>query len=247
MAYIEKEINRKVGRAIHAYSLIEDGDIILAAVSGGADSLLMLHFLCAWQKKAPIDFDVLPVYLEMGYNRQGTWQVLREHFEKMKLPFYLEETQFGRRAHGHENRGKSPCFLCSWNRRKRLFELTQILGCNKIALGHNLDDLIETFFLNMLYSGEMSTMLPRQEMFKGVLTLVRPLALVEKYRIEKLSRILGLPVSTNNCPSASKSSRNHIRNILKGLYRQNSKARANIARALFNLRPEYLPGVLPRT
>jgi len=246
VAYLEKEINRKIGKAIHSYHLLSQGDTIMAAVSGGADSLAMLYYLCQWKKKAPISFDIVPVYLEMGYNKKMTWPALKGYFSSLDLPFYLEETDIAPYAHSHKNRGKSPCFLCSWNRRKRLFELTQSLGCNKIALGHNLDDLIETFFLNMFYSGEMSTMLPRQEMFKGVITIIRPIALVEKEKIKRLSRLLGLPVCKNECPSASNSKREGIRQLLNIFYKSNRKIRGNVARAIFNIRPEYLPGLLPR-
>ncbi len=246
MAYLEKEINRKVGKAIHRYHLLSHGDTVMVAVSGGADSLVMLYYLCQWKKKAPISFDIVPVYLEMGYNRDKTWPALKGHFSSLGLPFYLEETEIAPYAHSDKNQGKSPCFLCSWNRRKRLFELTQTLGCNKIALGHNLDDLIETFFINMFYSGEMSTMLPRQEMFKGVITIIRPLALVEKEKIERLSRLIGLPVCENECPSASKSKRKGIRQLLSLLYESDKKIKGNVKRAIFNIRPEYLPGLLPR-
>ncbi len=244
MGYLKKDVNRKIGKAIHRYKLIEKGDSIMIGVSGGADSLVMLYFLCEWQKKTPFSFDIVPVFLEMGYNGKSLIYKLRGYFESLNLPFYIEDTDFARYAHSNANRGKSPCFICSWKRRKRLFQLTQVLGCNKIALGHNLDDLIETFFLNMCYSGEMSTMLPRQEMFKGVLTIIRPLCLVEKEKINKLALRLRLPVCPNLCPSASKSHRSTIRELLKNLYAQNKKIKGNMAKALFNMRPEYLPGIL---
>ena len=183
--FVEKSINRLVGRAIHQFNLLEHGDRIMVAVSGGADSLVMLHFLMEWQKKAPISFEIFPVYLDMGFDKLNTLQTLQNHFKELSLPFYIEQTDIGSWSHGPSNRNKSPCFLCSWRRRKRLFELTQVMGCNKIALGHNLDDMIETFLMNIFYSGETSTMLPRQSMFKGLITLIRPLIRVEKKDIEK--------------------------------------------------------------
>ncbi len=245
VGYLKKEINRKIGKAIHRFGLIERGDSIMVAVSGGADSLTMLYFLHQWKKKAPIDFEIMPVFMEMGYNGKRISRVLQGYFQSLELPFYMEETDYALYAHGSANRGKSPCFLCSWKRRKRLFQLTQILGCNKIAFGHNLDDVIETFFLNMFYSGEMSTMLPRQEMFNGLLTIVRPIVLVEKDKIKRLANKLGLPICENLCPSASKSKRNKVRQILSNIYRQDKKIKGNVARALFNPRPEYLPEKLP--
>ncbi len=242
MAYLIKKINKLAGQAIHKYRLLEEGDRILVAVSGGADSLLMLHLLHQWTKKAPISFRLFPVHLDMGFGGTETWNILENHFRKLGLPGYLEETDFGPYAHSHLNRGKSPCFICSLNRRKRLFQLTRVMGCNKIALGHNLDDLIETLFINMCYSGEMSTMLPRQEMFKGLITIIRPMARACKEEIEKTASIMKLPVCENACPSAGKTRREDIRQILNQIYSMDKKIRGNIRKALFHIRPEYLPG-----
>lgn len=237
-------VNRLVGKAIHTYGLLADKDRIIVAISGGADSLLTLWFLKHWLTKAPISYELIPVYLDMGFGGD-TSQVLKKYLKTQGLSYHLEETDYGPYAHGPKNRGKSPCFICSMLRRKRLFEIAHRFGCNKIALGHNLDDIIETFFMNLCYSGEMSTMVPRQEMFKGLLTLIRPLALVEKARIERLSQELRLPITPNPCPSAAKSKRREIKDILRNLYRSNRHARGNIIRALSHIRPEYLLGGWP--
>ena len=239
MSYLEKEVNRLVGQAIHRYHLLEDGDRIMAAVSGGADSMLCLWFLRHWLRKAPISYDIIPVHLDMGYEA-GEWKKLTAYLRRLGYTFHVEETRYGIIAHGPENRGKSPCFICSMNRRKRLFELADALGCNKIAMGHNADDLIETFFMNVCYVGEMSTMVPRQEMFQGLITIIRPLALVEKPKIKKMVQRLRLPVITNRCPSADHSRRSDIRDMLEELYSSNRKIRGNIKRALGNVRKEYL-------
>ncbi len=231
-----------MGEAIHRYDLLEEGDRILVAVSGGCDSLVMLHYLVEWTRKAPIDFTLFPVYLDMGFGERNTWRSLERHFRQLGLPYFMEETDYGPYAHGPLNRGKSPCFICSLRRRKRLFELTRPLACNKIALGHNIDDLMETFFMNMFFSGEMSTMLPRQEMFKGLITLIRPLALAEEEKIKRAAALLKLPVCKNSCPSSGSSRRQDIKEFLGQLYLKNGKIKGNIKRALFHIRPEYLPG-----
>lgn len=232
-------MNKLVGKALHSYSLLSQGDRIMVAVSGGADSLLTFWFLDEWLKKAPINYQVMPVHLDMGFEEK-TWEKLKEYFTSNQYPFYFEETDFGPYAHSENNKNKSTCFICSMLRRKRLFEIAHALGCNKIALGHNQDDLIETFFLNLLYIGEMSTMLPRQEMFGGLLTLIRPLAFVEKAKLERLCRQLDLPVIKNPCPSAQKGKRQEIKAMLDGLYKKNRKIKGNIMRALSHVRTEYL-------
>ncbi|MDD3554233.1 MAG: ATP-binding protein [Deltaproteobacteria bacterium] len=239
MGYLKKRVNHLVGEAIHRYGLLQNGDRILVAVSGGSDSLLLLWFLNHWLKKAPINYSLLPVYLDMGFHAQAQG-LLPDFFRKMGLSFHMEATDYAVLAHSSINRGKSPCFLCAMWRRKRLFQLTAALGCNKLALGHNQDDLIETFFLNLCYAGEMSTMVPRQEMFKGRLTIIRPLALVAKERIDRMAQELGLPVSSNPCPSAGKTRREAIKSMLATLYRTDRRIRDNIFRGLSNVRREYL-------
>ncbi|MEZ0329174.1 MAG: ATP-binding protein [Dissulfuribacterales bacterium] len=239
MGFLKKRVNHLVGQAIHQYGLLQDGDRILVAVSGGSDSLLLLWFLRHWLQKAPISYTIIPVYLDMGFQSQAR-RLLLDFFRKMGLSFHMEDTDYGILAHSAFNRGKSPCFLCSLWRRKRLFQLTAALGCNKLALGHNQDDLIETFFLNLCYAGEMSTMVPKQEMFQGRLTLIRPLALVSKDKIERMAMELCLPVSQNPCPSAGKTRREGIKSLLTNLYETDRRIRDNIFKGLSNVRKEYL-------
>lgn len=239
MGYLHQEVNRLVGQAIHRYGLLAEGDRILVAVSGGADSLLALWFIHHWLTKAPIHYTVLPVHLDMGFPKYD-WTPVKAYLKAQGLSYHLEQTNFGFLAHSSYNRKKSPCFLCSMLRRKRLFEIAHHYSCNKIALGHNQDDVIETFFLNVCFSGEMSTMVPRQEVFKGQLALIRPLSLVEKSKIERLATELKLPVFENSCPSAGQTRRHEIKKLLAGLFRNNRKVRGNIMHAMANVRPEYL-------
>ncbi|MGC8736964.1 MAG: ATP-binding protein [Dissulfurimicrobium sp.] len=237
-------VNRLVGKAIHGYGLLHQGDRIMVALSGGSDSLLTLWFLRNWLKKAPISYEILPVHLDMGFGG-GTVETLWRYLSENGLSYHIEETGFGIYAHSPGNRGKSPCFICSMLRRKRLFELAARFGYNKIALGHNLDDMIETFFINLSFIGEMSTHVPRQEMFGGLITIIRPLALVNKGQIERLSRELGLPITKNACPSSGRTRREEIKGLLENFYRLNRHARGNIAKALTRIRPEYLPLLSP--
>lgn len=238
MSYLRRAVNRLVGQAIHRYGLLAHGDRIAVAVSGGADSILTLWFLREWQRKAPISLELLPIHLDMGFG--ADYQRLLRFLQGFGLGYHFEETGYGPYAHSPANRKNSPCFLCSMLRRKRLFQLAHRLGCNKIALGHNQDDIIETFFMNVIYSGEVSTMLPRQEMFKGLITIIRPLALVESAQVRRLVAELGLPVVENPCPSGSATRRSEVRRLLQEIYRSNRKARGNIMHALSNVRTEYL-------
>ena len=182
-----------MGKAIHRYSLIQEGDRILVGVSGGKDSLTLLHLLHERSKRVPVHYELMPVYIDLGFD-SGKADTLRNFFETKKLPNHIEFTDIGRKANSSENR-ENPCFLCSWERRKRLFHIAYRFKCNKIALGHHKDDIIETLLLNIFYSAEISTMLPLQSLFKGRITLIRPLALLEEKKIERFAREMGLPLA----------------------------------------------------
>ena len=144
------------------------------------------------------------------------------------------------RAHSSENR-ENPCFWCARLRRTALFQLAQELGSKKIALGHNQDDFIETFFINICYSGQVATMMPRQSFFADKMVVIRPLALVPATKVEKLSARLGLPVIQNPCPSSQLNKRQELRILLQSLYRGNRKVRGNIFHAMSHVNAEYLP------
>ncbi len=237
--YIYKETNKTVGKTIHQYGLLEDGDRILAAVSGGVDSLVMLWFLRQWLEKAPINYTLIPVYLDMGFGGYA-FEGLKSYFSTLQFSFHVEQTDYGRLAHSNFNKEKSPCFLCSMLRRKRLFELAGAYGCNKIAMGHNQEDLIETFFMNLCYAGEMSTIVPKQVMFRGMMNIIRPLALVQKKMIQKIASIIGLTSYQNPCPSAGMTSRQHIKELLQALYKKDRRIKNSMINALGNIKQEYL-------
>ena len=237
MAHWQKEIQSLVGKAIHQYQLIQDSDRILVGVSGGKDSLTLLHLLHERKKRVSVDYELIPVHIDLGFE-SGRTDILRNFFEGKKLPYHIEFTDIGRKANSSENR-ENPCFLCSWERRKHLFYLAHRLGCNKIALGHHKDDIIETLLLNMFYSGEIGTMLPIQPLFKGKITLIRPLSLLEEKKTERFAREMGLPVGPSGCPSSGKTKRKEVKDLIETLTRKNHRVKGNIFRSLSNIKLEY--------
>lgn len=227
-----------MGKAIHRFGLIGNGDRILVGVSGGKDSLTLLHLLNERRKRVPIRYELIPVYIDLGFN-SGRTEILKDFFESRGLSYHIEFTDIGKKANSSENR-ENPCFLCSWERRKRLFYLAQHLKCNKIALGHHQDDIIETFLLNIFYSAEISTMLPLQTLFKGKITLIRPLALIEEKKIERFARETGLPFGSSGCPSSGKTKRREVKELIGELERNNRKIKGNIFRSLSNIKMDYM-------
>ncbi len=233
-----KRIKRLAGRAIHDYAMINDGDRILVGVSGGRDSLTLLTLLDHLRKRAPVDFALVPVYVDPGFDI-GFSKKLQAYMEKQFCPIHMVYTDHGVMAHSSENR-KNPCFLCSRLRRKTLFETAKEKGCFKIALGHNKDDLIETLFMNILYAGRIGTMKPFQSFFKGAMSIIRPLAYVEKDEILKLSDRLKFPDFINPCPSAGTTKRDVVRSFLQNFYKGDNRIKGNIFNAMGRVETDYL-------
>ena len=233
-----KIINRFVGKAIHRYDMIENGDRILVGLSGGIDSLTLMWVLNERLRRIPIQYELYAVYIDPGFDG-GYANDLSTYCRKQGYRFRAEQTNFGVIGHSAQNR-ENPCFLCSRLRRKRLFEIAAEQKCNKLAMGHHKDDIIETLFLNICYAGEISTMVPCQSFFNNRFTVIRPLAYVDKSVIQSFADRLPLPRYANPCPSARNSKRWEVKNLLNRLYRTNRKIKGNIFHALHNVKTQYL-------
>ncbi len=233
-----RALNRQVGRALVKYRMIDEGDRILVGISGGKDSTTLLYALRERQARSPVRYELRPVHIDPGF-AGGCADALRERCRRLGLELQVETTDYGPLAHSPANR-ENPCFLCARLRRKRLFELAHEAGCRKIALGHNKDDLIETFFMNIFYAGEVSTMLPAQSFFDGLLTVIRPLAFADEGLIHRFVSRMGFKAFANPCPSAGLTKRREIKDLLNQLYRSNPKVKGNIFRAMGHVRMDYL-------
>lgn len=239
MASLEVEVRRLLGKAIHGYNLIENDDRIAVAVSGGKDSLLLLWLLRERLRRVPIEYRLIALHVDPGFDTESASR-LEDFLRREKFSYEIVYTDHGVHAHGSENR-ENPCFLCARLRRTTLFQKAEELGCRKIAFGHNQDDFIETFFINICFGGQVSAMLPRQEFFAGKMTVIRPLALISSATTARLAKHLQLPVTMNCCPSAQHNKRGQIRSLLAELYRGNPKVRGNIFHAMSHVNMEYLP------
>lgn len=234
----DRALRRAMGQAIHRYGMISDGDRIAVGLSGGTDSLTLLWNLHERRSRVPIDYFLIALHIDLGFEDHVVPQVEKFCLDA-GIVLRVEYTDYGIRAHSEENR-ENPCFLCARLRRKRLFELAHELGCQKLALGHNMDDIIETLFINMCYAGEISTMVPFQPFFGGKLAVIRPLAHVDGQSIDRFARAHRFPALNNPCPTAKTSKRQHVRKLLEGLYKTNPKIRGNLFRAMSHVKPDYL-------
>ncbi|MFP4159356.1 MAG: ATP-binding protein [Desulfobacterales bacterium] len=236
--YNYKAVNRDMGRAIHHYGMISPGDRILVAVSGGKDSLTLLWMLSERLLRIPINYELHAVYIDPGFEG-GFAPDLSEWCSSHGLELRVEYTDNGPFAHSEKNR-ENPCFMCARMRRKKIFEVAEELGCGKIALGHHKDDIIETLFINMCYTGVMSTMTPAQEMFEGRFTMIRPLAYVDEDRIRRFAADAGFPGFENPCPSAGNSKRKEIKHLVNALTRGKQKIKNNIFRSMSHVNMDYM-------
>ena len=236
--YVVKEIRHLVGKGIHTREMLRDGDHVLVAVSGGKDSLSLLWLLRERIKRVPIQYRVTAAHVDPGFGADSAGQ-METFFTEHGFEHRIIRGDMGPRAHGPENR-ENPCFLCSRLRRKVLFETASLLGCNKIAFGHHKDDMIETFFLNILYGGSISTMMPVQEFFEGRISVIRPMYMADEDIIARYSKMMNFPEIDLGCPTSGSSRREEVKKMLKHFYRTNRKIKGNIFHALHNVKPEYL-------
>lgn len=237
MRSLPKLINRLLGLAMHDYQMLDDGDRILLGVSGGIDSLVLAWLLHHWRDKAPIHYEVVALHLDMGFTADQH-QAVEAELAKIGIPFRTEHTNYGVAA--NQAHPEKACYQCAKARRNHLFETARTDYYTAVALGHHKDDLIETFFLNMLYSGNLSTMMPRQNLFSERLKIVRPLAYLTKEQVHEVAKIANITPVKNPCPMASHSKREEVRGLLSTICQRDPKFRGNIFAAMGNVRTEYL-------
>ena len=229
MSYTAQEMKRLMGKAINTFNMVEDGDKVLVAVSGGQDSISLLWLLRERLKRIPISYEVFSVHIDLGFG-PDTSKDMKDFFIKNGFNHHIIKSKFGQRAHTEENR-ENPCFFCSRLKRKSIFEKAAELECNKVAFGHQKDDFIETLFLNLLFAGSIDTIQPVQELFHGKLTLIRPFFFLSDYTIKKYAREMGFPNIESGCPTEKTSKRVQIRSMLSDLYLTNRKIKGNIFNA----------------
>ena len=231
-------LNERFVKAMATYHLIEDDDRILVGLSGGKDSLLLLELLA---KRAKIDhprFSVEALHVRMeNIHYETDTSYLQWFCDALNVRLHVKTTSFEIGPEAIKNsrdarRQKQPCFLCSWNRRKQIFNLAQELGCNKIALGHHQDDLIHTALMNITFQGRFDTMPALLKMRKMPLTIIRPLCMIEEQDIKAYAELQGYQKQQKLCPYETNSHRSGIRHLYDAIEQINPEARYSIWRAL---------------
>lgn len=246
MNRLERKLYSRLNKAMREYSLIDDGDKILIGLSGGKDSLALVKLLGQRARVRYPQFSVVALHVrmrEISYETNTAY--LQQFCEENGVEFVCETVGINSEAEDtltanreassdvkNHRKQKTPCFLCSWNRRKTLFTKAQELGCNKIALGHHRDDIIHTTLLNLFFQGQFATMPAMLRMHKMPITIIRPLCLTDEADLVEYAKLHDFQKQRKSCPHEHESNRTTMADFFKQIEKINPEARYNIMHAL---------------
>ncbi len=237
---LERRLLRAVSRAVVEFDLLQEGDRVMVAVSGGKDSFTLLHLLQRLQERAPIAFELLAVNLDQGQPGFPA-HVLEEHFRSVNVPYRMLARDTYSVVRRLVPEGKTTCPVCSRLRRGILYNAAVELGCTKIALGHHREDLVETLLLSALYSGALKTMPPKLRSDDGRNVVIRPMCYAPEAEIAALAEELGFPVvPCDLCGSQPNLRRRRVKELLAELAREHPAVKGNLLNALGKVVPSHL-------
>ena len=237
---LAKRLNERFVKAMATYHLIEDDDRILVGLSGGKDSLLLLELLAKRARILHPRFEVEALHVRMeNIHYETDTSYLQAFCDDLGVRLHVRTTRFEVDNLSHQNnqnarlhKQKQPCFLCSWNRRKEMFNLAQELGCNKIALGHHQDDILHTALMNLCFQSRFASMPARLKMRKMPLTIIRPLCMIQEQDIKAYAELQGYQKQQKLCPYETDSHRSDIKRLYEEMERISPEARYSIWGAL---------------
>jgi tRNA 2-thiocytidine biosynthesis protein TtcA len=237
---LEKRILRAAAQAIQDFALVEDGDKIMVAVSGGKDSYTLLHVLMRLRERAPIDFELVAVNLDQGQPGYPA-HVVEGHFKAVGVPYRMIARDTYSVVRRLVPEGKTTCSVCSRLRRGVLYGAAIEMGCTKIALGHHRDDLVETLLLSALYSGALKSMPARLRAKDGKNVVVRPLCYAAEEDIAAFAAEMAFPiVPCDLCGSQPNLRRRRVKGLLAELSAEHPAVKGNLLHALGRVVPSHL-------
>ena len=237
---LDERLWKSFNKALGQFQLIDEDDKILVGLSGGKDSLCLLEFLARRSKIRVPHFTVEALHVRIENIQYETDTTYLQHFcDSLGVPLHIITTRFATVPDGSATipdgfpSGKKPaCFLCSWQRRKQLFNLAQELGCTKIALGHHQDDILHTALMNLTFQGQLSTMPAKLKMRKMPLTIIRPLCLCQEADIRQYAESRHYEKQLKTCPYEKDTNRTAIQELLEHMQQLNPEARYSLWHAL---------------
>ncbi|MCP1436747.1 tRNA 2-thiocytidine biosynthesis protein TtcA [Erwinia persicina] len=237
---LQKRLRRNVGNAIIDYNMIEENDVVMACMSGGKDSFAMLDILLGLQKVAPVKFEVVAVNLDQkqpGFPEH----ILPEYFESLNIPYYIVDKDTYSVVKEKIPEGKTTCGLCSRLRRGTLYSFAERIGATKIALGHHLDDIVETLFLNIFHGARMKAMPPKLRSDDGRNVVIRPLAYCREKDLIAYAEQKDFPIiPCNLCGSQENLQRQAIKAMLAEWDKKEPGRVESVFKSLQNVSPSQL-------
>ena len=225
---LEERLWKTFNKALGQYQLIDEDDKILVGLSGGKDSLCLLEFLARRSKINVPHFTVEALHVRMdNIHYETDTSYLQSFCDHLAVPLHIVTTSFNSQL-----KKKPACFLCSWQRRKQLFNVAQELGCTKIALGHHQDDIIHTALMNLTFQGQFSTMPAKLRMKKMPLTIIRPLCLCQEADIQQYAEEQHYEKQLKLCPYEKATNRTTAKTLFQQLEQLNPEARYSLWHAL---------------
>ncbi len=235
----EQRILERVGRAIEEFNLIVPGDRILVAISGGKDSFGLLWALMKKQAASPFHFDLVAYHLDQGQPGHNP-KPIEEHLKSLGIPYEIGFQDTYKLVLKLTEPGKVYCSVCAHFRRAILYKAATKHGCNKVALGHHRDDLIETLLLNILFSGQIKSMPPLLRSDDGTHEVIRPLVYTPEEEMVELARIKGFPVIPCSLCGSQDAQRKYVKGLIKQIEEHSPPVRGNLLAALGNVRLSHL-------
>ncbi len=223
-----RKILSKLTKIIKEENLIENGDKIAVGVSGGKDSLMLLKALKEYQNFSEINFEIIALSVDLS-NGEMKYDKITDFCKNIGVEFHLQKSNVFEIIF-EIRKEKNPCSLCANMRRGQLNSFAKELGCNKVALGHHMDDLIETFALSLFFEGRLSTFMPSTYLSRVDLTVIRPLLYVSEDEISHFAK--DFPIIKNTCPKDKNSQRENAKNLLKNLDENYGDVRKKIFTAI---------------
>ena len=217
-------------KGITQYTLIADGDKIAVGVSGGKDSVALLKLLAEYRRFSPEKFSLIAISVDLNFvDNKTDFSPIQELCDQLDVPYFIEKTDIGQIVFD-VRKESNPCALCSKMRKGALNTLAKEKGCNKIALGHHADDLIDTLMLSLFYEGRLSTFAPKSYLDKMDLTLIRPMVMVKEMDIISFTKTL--PIVKSCCPANKFTKREYVKDVIKGIAKDIPNIRDMIFTAL---------------
>jgi len=231
LTFAQKNCVSATGKLMQKTDMVSRGSRIGLAISGGVDSFLMLKVMMIRQAIMPFPVELMVLHINPGFDPTSHMPLV-DWCAQNGVSAHIELTDFGPRAHTDENRKNSPCFYCSMHRRKRLFELCRDYNLSHLAFGHNADDNVVTFFMNIVQNGRVAGLSANEPFFDGNLQVIRPTMLLEKKTVIKAVKQWELPIWENICPSNGATKRDEVHDWLRSMWRTDKRIKNNVFNAI---------------